>query len=421
MKIDCNFPWRTQPLSQIITDSVSGVSLGDNDFSDNGFPVAHKGDVRTNGILDLSPRNSRYVSGKSFELNKRAQVTSEFLVVSLRDLVPAAPQLGLINKLPEDQSCVLLAQGTYGFKVDPKQLDMTFLSQLSSADFFRSTMKKNAVGSTQKHLRSTEFFELEVPVPPIDEQEKIAKILSTWDEAIEKLALVITSKQGFKSCILRDVFNIKKLEYGWREVPLIEVADKSTKYSFTGGPFGSNLKASDYTEKGIRIIQLQNIGDGFFNDGYRIYTSAKKADELASCNIYPGDIILSKMGDPVARATLIPSIEERFLMASDGIRLKVDESKFDRDFILEAINSPFFRNKAISASTGSTRQRIGLGDLKTITLTAPKGVDEQRKLGRFFVTINDEIKKLQNTHSLLKLQKQGLMQQLLTGKKRVKV
>src|SRR5690606_15513882 len=107
----------------------------------------------------------------------------------------------------------------------------------------------------------------------------------------------------------------------------------------TGGPFGSNLKASDYTENGVRIIQLQNIGDGVFNDEYRVYTSTKKADELASCNIFPGDILLSKMGDPVARATLVPPIEERYLMASDGIRLKVDEKKFDRNFILEAINS----------------------------------------------------------------------------------
>ena len=75
----------------------------------------------------------------------------------------------------------------------------------------------------------------------------------------------------------------------------------SARWSLTGGPFGSNLKVSDYAATGVRVIQLQDIGDGYFCDSSRIYTSTSKADELRSCNIYPGEIILSKMGDPVDR------------------------------------------------------------------------------------------------------------------------
>jgi len=66
----------------------------------------------------------------------------------------------------------------------------------------------------------------------------------------------------------------------WKKITLRDVADPKTKWSITGGPFGSNLKASDYTENGVRIIQLQNIGDGEFLDDYRIYTSEEKANEL---------------------------------------------------------------------------------------------------------------------------------------------
>jgi len=91
----------------------------------------------------------------------------------------------------------------------------------------------------------------------------------------------------------------------WEEKKLIDTADKKVKWSFIGGPFGSNLKSSDYVESGIRVIQLQNIGDAEFLDDYKIFTSEEKATELLSNNIYPGDIILSKMGDPVGRACLI--------------------------------------------------------------------------------------------------------------------
>jgi type I restriction enzyme S subunit len=152
----------------------------------------------------------------------------------------------------------------------------------------------------------------------------------------------------------------------WDVTLFSEFADKNKKWSITGGPFGSNLKTSDYTNDGVQIIQLQNIGDGIFYDDSPIYTSIEKANELISCNIYPGEIILSKMGDPVARACFIPPKGERFLMASDGIRLVVDEKKFDKIFVHEYINSPFFRNRAFEISTGSTRLRIGLPELKRL-------------------------------------------------------
>jgi len=204
---------------------------------------------------------------------------------------------------------------------------------------------------------------------------------------------------------------------GWEETKLIDTSAKE-KYSFTGGPFGSDLKSSDYTDNGVRIIQLQNIGDGKFNNGYKIFTSEEKADELSSCNIFPGEIILSKMGDPVARATIIPSHHKRYLMASDGIRLKVDESKYDTFFIHEVINAPHFRGIALSKSTGSTRKRIGLTDLKNITFHCPPLI-EQQKIAKILSTWDKAISTTERLIENSTHQKKALMQQLLTGKKRL--
>ncbi len=194
----------------------------------------------------------------------------------------------------------------------------------------------------------------------------------------------------------------------WKEFSIGEIADPADRYSFSGGPFGSNLKSEEYTEGGVRIIQLQNIGDGHFKDNYKIYTSKEKADELLSCNIYPGEIILSKMGDPVARATLIPDSEERYLMASDGIRLKVDTARFDSVFILNAINSPQFRSSAEAVSVGSTRKRIGLTTLKGLTIYAPP-LPEQKKIAEILSGIDRAIAKL-----IYKSQKLDALQASLT-------
>lgn len=197
----------------------------------------------------------------------------------------------------------------------------------------------------------------------------------------------------------------------WRKITFIDVRDKKTKWSFIGGPFGSNLKSSDYVTDGIRIIQLQNIGDAEFIDDYKIFTSEEKADELLSCNIYPGDIILSKMGDPVGRACLIPKIHTRYIMCSDGIRLVVDEQRFSKYFVYSLINSSVFRALVEKTATGSTRKRIGLDDLKNLPIVVPQ-IREQKKIADCLSSIDDFITAQTQKLTALKAHKRGLMQQL---------
>ena len=172
----------------------------------------------------------------------------------------------------------------------------------------------------------------------------------------------------------------ESIPVNWKLGRLCDVLS-SKNYSFTGGPFGSDLKSNDYTDDGIRIIQLQNIGVGKFLNDYKIYTSEEKANVLLACNIYPGDIIISKMADPVARATIIPDYHSRYLMASDGIRL-VNNNFNDSRFLVYAINSIHFNFYASINSVGSTRQRIGLNVLKKLNIILPT-LQEQQAIANY--------------------------------------
>lgn len=181
----------------------------------------------------------------------------------------------------------------------------------------------------------------------------------------------------------------------WDICTFEEIADKNKKWSITGGPFGSNLKTTDYTNEGVQIVQLQNIGDGCFHNDSEVFTSDEKANELLSSNIYPDDIILSKMGDPVARACFIPKGGKRYLMASDGIRLVVDEKRFSKKFVHDYINSIFFRKRAFEISTGSTRLRIGLPELKRLMVIKPT-LPEQTAIATALSNTDALITSLQN-------------------------
>ncbi len=290
----------------------------------------------------------------------------------------------------------------------------------------RSTLlSQKAVQSTVLSLRLPilQDFPIEIPKKP-EEQQKIASCLSSLDEVIEvhsqKLELLKDHKKG----LLQNLFpqegekvpkyRFKEFEKDgeWVKKSLIDTADKKVKWSFTGGPFGSNLKASDYTSEGIRIIQLQNIGDGEFIDEYKIYTSEEKADELLSCNIYAEEIIISKMGDPVGRACIIPDYLERCVMASDGIRLVVNEMKYSKYFVYYLINSKEIRETIEKKSTGSTRKRIGLDELRNIDLVMPKSLAEQQKIASCLSSLDELITAQAEKIEQLKLHKKGLMQGL---------
>ena len=198
----------------------------------------------------------------------------------------------------------------------------------------------------------------------------------------------------------------------WQFLPLGEVASVSPN-SFVDGPFGSDLKSDEYTTKGIRLIQLQNIGDGEWIDDNKIFTSEKKYQELKRHAAFPGDIAIAKMADPIARACIIPPVSDRFLVVADCIKLSPDLEKCSPKFIIYAINAHNVRLQAELKSTGTTRKRINLTLLKTVKVDLPP-LPEQRRIAEILDTIDEAIQKTEALIAKLKAMKQGLLHDLLT-------
>ncbi|EPM8295092.1 restriction endonuclease subunit S [Vibrio vulnificus] len=206
--------------------------------------------------------------------------------------------------------------------------------------------------------------------------------------------------------------NQLQIPNGWLEYSLKDLADPLDKYSFKGGPFGSDLKSAHYTTAGVRVLQLQDIGEGVFLNKSDIYTSDEKADELLASNIYPGDILLAKMA-PVARCCIVPDESPRYVMCSDGIRLAVNKQMFDRDYVFHSLNAPTFREKANALSTGTTRARIGLSDLKALTIYCPT-LPEQQKIAEILSTVDKKIDLIDQKIAETEKLKTGLMQKLFS-------
>ncbi len=374
----------------------------------HGVPLITSKNI-LNGRIDES--NYYFISKQdATKIDKRSQVAKGDVLISM---IGTVGESALIVHSPN--YCI---KNVGLFKGDDSLISSRFLLNYLLSSQSRSLVRKLINGGIQKFISLTGLRLLLIITPSLPEQKAIASVLECWDKAIQKYEEKIEKKKNIKKGLMRKLLSGEQRLPGfdgeWDPVPLGDTADPKKRWSFTGGPFGSNLKSSSYTKAGIRIIQLQNIGDGVFHNDSKIYTSSEKADELISCNIFPGDLILSKMGDPVARACIIPNIADRFLMCSDGIRLSVNENKFDPFFVYSIINARVFRNKAHRLGTGSTRRRIGLTALRILSLSCPP-LPEQKAIASVLSSADSEIKVLEKKLALLRDQKKYLLNNLVTG------
>jgi len=172
--------WEYVPLENCLSDFVSGAAISSGEFSKSGFPVVAKGDVTDDEVIELSSER-QYVAKEVAEKYSSSVIDSKYMVVSLRDLVPSAPTVGSASFV-DAKSKFLLAQGAYGLLTDEEKLDQKFFVSLTRSGYFRSYMRRTAVGSTQVHVRSSEYKKMHIPLPPLEEQKKISSHLASVDE-----------------------------------------------------------------------------------------------------------------------------------------------------------------------------------------------------------------------------------------------
>lgn len=397
--------WKVTPIGKVFNSFSGGTpNTSEKDYYGGDIPFIRSAEINKN-------ETELFLTKKGIENSSAKYVKKGDLLVALYGANSGDSAISKINGAINQ--AILCLQSDY--------------SNVYTYNFL--TLKKDWIVSKfiqggQGNLSGDIVKSILIPFPKKLEQQKIASCLSSLDDLIEshnqKLDLLKDHKKGLMQNLFpQEGEKVPKLRFKefekdgeWVKKSLIDTADKKVKWSFTGGPFGSNLKASDYTSEGIRIIQLQNIGDGEFIDEYKIYTSEEKADELLSCNIYAEEIIISKMGDPVGRACIIPDYLERCVMASDGIRLVVNEMKYSKYFVYYLINSKEIRETIEKKSTGSTRKRIGLDELRNIDLVMPKSLAEQQKIASCLSSLDELITAQAEKIEQLKLHKKGLMQGL---------
>jgi type I restriction enzyme S subunit len=268
------------------------------------------------------------------------------MAVTLRDLVPSGPSIGLIANLAQSKSTrYILAQGAYGFKIDESRLNPSYLVWLSNYEPFRLYMKRYAVGSTQVHIRTPIFQNLQIPLPPIDEQRRIAAILDQADAIRRKRQQAIALTDELLRSTFLEMFGDPVINpKGW------EVLQLGSLIKIASGQVDPQIKP---------YIDMPHIGGENIQSNTGLISGVKTPRELRLKSgkylFDEGDILYSKIR-PYLNKVATPDFKG--VCSADIYPLKVDESKLYKYYFIYVLRSKLFLNYAEKHSTRTNIPKI---------------------------------------------------------------
>lgn len=284
-------------------------------------------------------------------------------------------------------------------------------------------------GSGQPNLNKNIVDSLIVAFPPLPEQSKIASILSMVDDKIDAIIEKLTQTQQFKNGLMQQLLTKGIGHTKFKDSPLGEIPErwrinrigsllKNKKGAMKIGPFGSQLKKNSMVDIGIKVYGQENIFKKDMSFGNR-YVTEEHYSRLKSCELYSGDFIISMMGT-IGKCMVVPEGIEKGIMDSHLIRLQLNELIMIPEFLSQFFSSAILLNQVNKLSHGGIMAGLSSSILGHIDIVCPP-VDEQLKIAEILNTIDDKLYVLQNKKHEFENLKNGLMQQLLTGKVRVNI
>ncbi|MFU0800239.1 MAG: hypothetical protein ACFWUE_06195 [Xylanivirga thermophila] len=199
----------------------------------------------------------------------------------------------------------------------------------------------------------------------------------------------------------------------WEVVSLDEVA-----LDMADGPFGSNLKKIHYTEKQeVRIIQLSNIGESGWKDENKKYTTFEHAKTISRSVVSPGNAVVAKMM-PAGRTIICPDKDPMYILSSDAVKIIFNEHLLLTKFFVYITKTKIFQKQISDEIQGSTRVRTSISKLKKNYVFLPP-IQEQKTIIDVISDVEELIRNIEKLMEKKKAIKQGAMQELLTGSKRL--
>ena len=284
----------------------------------------------------------------------------------------------------------------------PKRLDTQFFAFQTQSPHGRAYFLSCSKQSTNlASVNSTQLRQFPALLPPLPEQHKIADILCTWDESLEKLDALITAKERRKKGLMQQLLTGKRRVKGaeaWKETRLSEVAEERiarNRENFDRSRLYAVTKAEG-------MVPMRERVQGATVERCKVVEKGWFAYNPMRINI--GSIARWEGADPV-------------MVSGDYVVFSTDEKRLLSDYLNHVRRSSAWCSFVGASGNGSVRIRIWFDDLGHFKFPLPP-VKEQCAIADILDAGDDELRLLRDQRAAIERQKRGLMQQLLTGKTR---
>ncbi len=242
---------------------------------------------------------------------------------------------------------------------------------------------------------------------PLNEQiciaNKLDSLLAKVEAAQTRLDKIPTLLKRFRQAVLAAATS-GELTKEWREENNIvfefnesTVSDiaKPEKYSLGIGPFGSNLKVDDYRDSGHPLVFVREIRARKFG-GYKTrHVDSNKFHELKAHRVKPGNLLITKMGDPPGDVAIYPKNMPEAVITSDCIKLDVDCSKVLKMYVYYYVQSHSFRKAMNNITAGVAQQKVNLKRFRELSIYFPCKREQKQivKQVESLFTLADKVEK----------------------------
>jgi len=295
--------------------------------------------------------------------------------------------------------------------------DAGYISYLLSSKLYRRRTLKLATGTTIKHLYTTTFHDYAIAVPSRSEQIAITGVLFGADALIILLKKLIDKKRAIKTSTMQELLTGKTRLPGfggeWKVKSLAEIGE------ITGAGVDKKIVEGETSVRLVNYLDVYNRTFIYSNElKHHVTAPTSKATR---CSVRKGDVFFtptSEVRDDIAVSAIAMEDILDATYSYHVVRLRIDDD-WDLNFRAYAFQTKAFLDQAAILSDGSgTRYVISLPNFRNIRISFPEK-SEQHAIGQILSDMDAEITALEQRLEKTKAIKQGMMQQLLTGRIRL--
>ena len=365
--------------------------------------------------ITVDPKNLEKVYIKENETQNKVKRGDLFFNTSSE----TPEEVGMCAVLTEDLENTYLNSFCFGYRLKDKNIDGLSLSYFINSEHGRKIFASIAQGATRYNLSKQYFNNVEILIPPIHEQQAIAKVLSDIDKLIESIDKLIEKKKLIKKGVMQQLLTGKKRLPGfkgeWVRKKLGEVGN------ITGAGVDKKINKN---EELVRLLNYMDVykKDFLYDKEINYWTTAPKS-KIEQCSVKKGDVFFtpsSELQTDIAHSAVAMDDMDNVVYSYHIIRLRLKEN-WDLKFRTYIFKTRNFLEPAEKMAEGSgKRYVISLKNFRELEIFYPSNIKEQQAIAKILSDMDAEIEALQKKKQKYEQIKKGAMQQLLTGKIRLK-